>query len=57
MKIVNNSDLMAISGGNITYTATFINAICRVVDIIFEVGKNLGSAIRRSTENTTCPLK
>ena len=54
---LDNNELMDIKGGNIAYTATMINAICRVVDIIFEVGKNIGSSIRRSSENSVCPLK
>ena len=57
MKNVSNDKLMDIRGGSITYTATLINALCRVVDIIFEVGKNIGSSIRRSNEDTICPLK
>ena len=57
MKKIEKDEQIKIVGGSITYSATFINAICRVVDILFDVGQNLGSAIRRSIEKESCSLK
>lgn len=57
MKKIENSELRQVIGGSITLTATFINAFCRMVDFIFEVGQNLGSSIRRNIEKSTCPIK
>ena len=54
---VNNDELMNIKGGSVSYTATFISALVRAIDIIFEIGKSLGSSIRRSSDNTSCLVK
>ena len=54
---VKNDELMNIKGGSVAYTATFISALVRAIDIIFEIGKSLGSSIRRSSDNTSCLVK
>lgn len=57
MRKLNYKECLNIKGGNITYTAAFIGAICKVVDLLFNIGENIGSAIRRSVDHDICPIK
>lgn len=41
--------------GGISITGTFINAIVRGIDVILDLGRSLGSAFRRSKDNSLCP--
>lgn len=53
--ILNNEDLLNIHGG-IKISGTLINAVSSVIRNILEVGRGLGSAVRRLSENKPCPL-
>lgn len=57
MKKLDRREQLEVIGGSITYSATFVNAICRVVDLIFTIGENIGSSIRRNVEGNICPIK
>ena len=57
MRNLKISETKEISGGSITYTATFIGAFVRAIDLLFQIGENLGSAIRRNTDDSICPMK
>ncbi len=50
MKKLSKKEELKVKGGNITYSATFINAVCRIIDIIFSIGQNVGSSIRKTSE-------
>jgi len=50
---LNNQELMNIEGGA-GLTATFLNAISRTISTLMEVGRNLGSAIRRTISGNIC---
>lgn len=52
---LNNKELMNIDGGS-GVTATFLNSISRAISTIMELGRNLGSAIRRTINGSICPL-
>lgn len=54
-EIVENDVLLSINGG-IKISGSMINAIVGTVKIIFEIGKALGSSIRRSRDNKLCPI-
>lgn len=47
-------EMMEIDGG--TLTSSFINAIANIVNIIFDIGKETGSAIRRLTMGNYCSI-
>jgi len=47
-------ELRNIKGGSIT--ATFVSAISRGVNTLYNVGRALGSAIRRTKDGRMCPL-
>lgn len=53
--ILKNSELKNIIGGSIT--ATFINAVVKGISLLIELGKSLGSSIRRITSGATCAVK
>lgn len=46
-------ELQNIVGGA---NATYINAIVRGVNTLLDIGRSLGSAIRRLTSGNICPL-
>lgn len=53
--IIKDQDLKCINGGSIT--ATFINAIVKGLSLLIELGKSLGSSIRRISSGNTCSPK
>lgn len=52
--ILNKNELMAIRGGAVT--ATLINAIVKGLNILIELGKSVGSSIRRISSGSTCSI-
>ncbi len=50
--IVNNQELLEVSGGAIT--GTFINSISRAINSILDIGRSLGTAIRMIYSKTKC---
>ena len=57
MRKLNVEETKRVLGGNFTYTAAFIGAFAKVVDLLFQIGENLGSAIRRNTDSGICPME
>lgn len=55
MKELNDNELMQIEGGANFFTAAFLNAISRAASTIMDVGRSLGSALRRAINGTFCP--
>lgn len=47
-------ELIKITGGAIKITATMLNSISRVAQILLELGKTLGSVVRRSITRSYC---
>lgn len=54
MKKLENNELYQIYGGAIT--ASFITAVVRAVNGILDLGRSLGSAIRRIQNGKVCSL-
>lgn len=52
--ILKNEELKEISGGAIT--GTFINAIIKGVNSFLDLGRSIGTAIRRIGAGSICPL-
>lgn len=48
------TELCNIVGGAVT--ASFLNAIARGINVILDLGRSVGSAIRRIGNGTVCPL-
>ena len=53
IKIVNEEELFSIKGGT-SLSSSFINAIATGAKIILEIGRSLGSALRRTISGKTC---
>lgn len=54
MVYLNEEELKSIDGGNLS--GTLINAFVRGVNLIFELGRALGSALQRIKNNKICKL-
>ncbi|MGM9834888.1 MAG: hypothetical protein ACI31M_03830 [Bacilli bacterium] len=51
---IENAELITITGGGIS--ATFLNAISRATENIYNFGRSIGSSIRRIRAGRLCPL-
>ncbi len=52
--IINNNELTKIVGGATTFSGTYINAWSRLINILFEIGKTLGSSLNYYFGKKTC---
>ena len=55
MSELNNNELLEIAGG-INWTGTFFSSIARAIDTVMDVGRSLGSAIRRLADGSLCSV-
>lgn len=54
MEINKNELLLIIGGGSVT--GTLINAFARGINVLLELGRSLGTSIRRIGGNKLCPM-
>lgn len=54
MTILSNEELKLVIGGSLT--GTMINAFVRGINSMLELGRSLGTAIRRVIDGKACPL-
>ena len=54
MKELNKKELLNVEGGSIS--GTVINSITRGINTLLDMGRSLGSAIRRIGSGNVCPL-
>ena len=57
MMKLQKKELYNIEGGSMTFNATYINAIYKLSELIFNIGREVGSSIRRVSSIKVCPLK
>jgi len=50
-----DNELLSINGG-INWSAALFNSAARAIDTVMDVGRSLGSAIRRLASGTMCSL-
>lgn len=55
MRELNKQELLNISGGA-TWSASLLNAISRAVTTLLDLGRSLGTAIRRGVSGKVCPV-
>jgi len=55
MKRLKNEEMMQITGG-INWNGTIINALAKAVNTLLELGRALGSSIRRIAGGNYCPI-
>ena len=54
---LNDKELMSIEGGASNWlTAAFVNATARAINTVLDVGRSLGSAIRRVFSGKVCSV-
>lgn len=54
---LNNTELMEVDGGGTSIlTAAFLNSAARLIGSIMDVGRSLGSSIRRAINGTYCRI-
>lgn len=56
MKKINDKDLLLIVGGATTLSGTILNQLNKLISILVDSGKSLGSSIRRISGDKICPL-
>ena len=56
MRDLNNNELMNVEGGASYLTASFLNAASRALSTIMDIGRSLGTSIRRMFSGSYCSL-
>ncbi len=56
MKELKNEELLRMEGG-INISGTLLNSIYHVIESILDVGRSLGSALRRLHDGNVCDIK
>lgn len=57
MKNVSKKDLKEITGGTTSISGPIITAVVNVINLIEDIGRGLGSAIRRIKDDNLCTLE
>lgn len=52
---INDIEIVKINGGG-TITGSLIQYLTKFISTVYEIGQDLGGAIRRIASNNTCPL-
>lgn len=53
---LSNKELLNIDGGASWFSAAFLNAASRAISTLMDLGRSLGTAIRRAINGSVCPL-
>lgn len=56
MKKLNNNELINICGG-LSITGTLLNSLVRGISSFLDLGRYIGNALRRTSENKMCPIQ
>ena len=54
--VMSDNELISIYAGSSTVSATLLNAIIRGLNTLYELGRSLGSFIRRKESNELCEI-
>lgn len=54
MKELTNKEKFNITGGAIT--TTILNSIARLISTVYDLGRAVGSTLRRASTGNSCPL-
>ncbi len=55
MAVLTKEQLLKIEGG-VTISGSLISSMVRGITVILDLGRSLGTAIRRAVSNSLCPL-
>lgn len=53
---LSKQEMLNVSGGANWFSASFLNALSRAVTTLMDLGKSLGTSIRRTINGTVCPV-
>lgn len=56
MKKLSDKEMASINGGASYFSATLVSALTKAGSTLFDIGRSLGSAIRRIYEKDICSL-
>lgn len=56
MRELDNKELLNIDGGASWFSASFLNAASRALSTLFDLGRSLGTSIRRAINGSICPV-
>ena len=56
MTKLKKEEMLKISGGASWYSASFLNAISRAISTLMDLGRSLGTSIRRSINGKVCSV-
>jgi len=56
MTELKREEMLNISGGASWFSASFLNAISRAVSTLMDLGRSLGTSIRRSVNGKICSV-
>ncbi len=56
MNKLDKKTMQKISGGAFTWNGTVLNSFIRYVNVFFEIGQALGTAIRRKMSGSICKV-
>lgn len=51
---MNNSELILVTGGAFSWSASMVNAISRGIETIFNIGRSIGTSIRMIASRKIC---
>ena len=54
MKIIDNKEMITISGGAIGLSGTMLNAIVKGIDLLLEMGRSFGTSLRMFFSKKKC---
>lgn len=54
MKQLNEVELLEVSGGGFSFSATFLNALSRSVNTVLDFGRTIGTSIRMIFSKRVC---
>ncbi len=57
MRELKDKELMNIDGGSNWFTAAFFNSVARLISTIMDMGRSLGSSLRRISSGSYCSVK
>lgn len=53
---LSKKELFSIYGGGFSLSGTLLNSIVRGINAVLELGRSIGSSIRRIQTNSVCPM-
>ncbi len=56
LDVMSDKELLKVTGGASSFSASLLSAIIKGINTLYELGRSLGTAIRREQENKLCEI-